>query len=365
MTDHDRDAALDPAPRELLDPTLHEALDPALREALTGAFGAPELILPWIDRLLEPDELRLVAALAAGPLFLPAAAAALSRPVSPAFFDRAVRRAVINRPTPTSSPCPTSPAASRSGSSSKAGKTCRAMCAGGWPTGSSRATSTKSVPRSSACWPASSRSRARERGVSAAPRSRGARRASRARLPVAVRLPGGAGTLPQALARLPAFRERPRPGLGDLARAGRRRAARRRPPRPHAHRRGRRRRRRDPHHGGRHLQLLRRLLLSAPRRRGARRRPALAAGALRRGARPGGLRPVRTLRAPLSVRGLLSRPGRWRPRRRRASVSCGHLSARAVSGLRAVRHGLPRRGHRHGGAARRDESSGAMTQGLR
>ena len=93
MTDRDHDAALDPAPRE--------PLDQAVREALTGAFGAPELILPWIDRLLEPDELRLVAALAAaGPLTLPAAAAALRRPVSPAFFERAVRRAVIDRPTP-------------------------------------------------------------------------------------------------------------------------------------------------------------------------------------------------------------------------------------------------------------------------
>ena len=77
------------------------ALDTALREALTGAFGAPELVLPWIDRLLEPDELRLVAALAAaGVLTLPAAAAALGRPVSPEFFERAVRRGVIDRPTP-------------------------------------------------------------------------------------------------------------------------------------------------------------------------------------------------------------------------------------------------------------------------
>jgi ferredoxin len=83
------------------DPDRDAALDPALREALTGAFGAPELVLPWIDRLLEPDELRLVAALAAaGPLTLPAAAAALGGPVSPAFFERAVRRAVIDRPTP-------------------------------------------------------------------------------------------------------------------------------------------------------------------------------------------------------------------------------------------------------------------------
>ena len=46
------------------DPERDAAFDPALREALTGTFGAPELVLPWIDRLLEPDELRLVAALA-------------------------------------------------------------------------------------------------------------------------------------------------------------------------------------------------------------------------------------------------------------------------------------------------------------
>jgi ferredoxin len=77
------------------------ALGPAVREALTGAFGAPEFVLPWIERLLEPDELRLIVALAAsGMLLLPAAAAALGGPVSPAFFERATRRAVIGRPTP-------------------------------------------------------------------------------------------------------------------------------------------------------------------------------------------------------------------------------------------------------------------------
>jgi len=99
-TDPDHDAALAPALRETLAPALRETLDPALREALTGAFGAPEFVLPWIDRLLEPDELRLVAALAAGPLTLPATVAALGIVVSPAFFERAVRRAVIDRPTP-------------------------------------------------------------------------------------------------------------------------------------------------------------------------------------------------------------------------------------------------------------------------
>jgi len=78
----------------------HAALDPALREALAGTFGAPELVLPWIDRLLEPDELRLVAALAGGPLTLPATVAALGVVVSPEFFERAARRGVVNRPTP-------------------------------------------------------------------------------------------------------------------------------------------------------------------------------------------------------------------------------------------------------------------------
>jgi Pyruvate/2-oxoacid:ferredoxin oxidoreductase delta subunit len=76
-------------------------LAPASRAALTGPFGAPEFVLPWIDRLLEPDEVRLLTALvAAGPLTLPAAAAALGKPVSPAFFERCRRRAVVDRPTP-------------------------------------------------------------------------------------------------------------------------------------------------------------------------------------------------------------------------------------------------------------------------
>lgn len=75
------------------------ALGPELRAALTGPCGAPELALPWIDRFFEPDELRLVAVLAAGPLTLPAAASALGRPLPPEFLERAVRRAVIDRPT--------------------------------------------------------------------------------------------------------------------------------------------------------------------------------------------------------------------------------------------------------------------------
>src|SRR5664280_393883 len=76
-------------------------LDPDVRDALTGVFGAPAFVLPWIDRLLEPDELLLVAALAAaGMLTLPAAVAVLGRPVSLEFFERAVRRGIIDRPTP-------------------------------------------------------------------------------------------------------------------------------------------------------------------------------------------------------------------------------------------------------------------------
>jgi len=87
---------LDPAPRGAL-----TGLDPALREALTGAFRAPDLALPWIDRFLEPGELRLVAALgAAGMLGIPAAASAIGGVVSPEFFARAQRRGVIDRPTP-------------------------------------------------------------------------------------------------------------------------------------------------------------------------------------------------------------------------------------------------------------------------
>ena len=79
---------------------------PRLRVALTGPFGAPVQALPWMDRFLEPDELRLVGVLAAGPLTLPAAAAAIAtaggRHVGPSFFDRCERRAVIDRPTPES-----------------------------------------------------------------------------------------------------------------------------------------------------------------------------------------------------------------------------------------------------------------------
>jgi ferredoxin len=75
-------------------------LDPQISAALTGAFGAPAFVLPWIDRFLEPDELTLVAALAHGPLSLPAAAAHLPVGISPAFFDRAWRRGVVDRPTP-------------------------------------------------------------------------------------------------------------------------------------------------------------------------------------------------------------------------------------------------------------------------
>ena len=98
-----REAAREQDVREAkLDPDVREArLDPDVREALTGVFGAPAFVLPWIDRLLEPDELLLVAALAAaGMLTVPAAVAVLGRPVSLAFFERAVRRGIIDRPTP-------------------------------------------------------------------------------------------------------------------------------------------------------------------------------------------------------------------------------------------------------------------------
>jgi ferredoxin len=70
------------------------------RAALTGTFGVPAFALPWIDRLLEPTELRLVAALAGGPLTIPEAAGALGVAVSPSFFERAVRRGIVDRPTP-------------------------------------------------------------------------------------------------------------------------------------------------------------------------------------------------------------------------------------------------------------------------
>jgi len=83
---------------------LHFVPSPKLRIALTGAFGAPESSLPWMDRFLEPEELVLVQALAAGPLTPPAAARAIAdaagRHVSPSFFERCERRAIIDRPTP-------------------------------------------------------------------------------------------------------------------------------------------------------------------------------------------------------------------------------------------------------------------------
>ena len=76
------------------------SLPPELVQALTGMYGVPAVAVPWIDRFLEPLELELVAALARGPLTIPQAAGRLSTPVSPAFFERAYRRGVINRPTP-------------------------------------------------------------------------------------------------------------------------------------------------------------------------------------------------------------------------------------------------------------------------
>ena len=75
-------------------------LSPALAKALTGVFEAPAFVLPWIDRFLEPLELEVVAALADGPLTVVQAAGRLSSQVSPAFFERAYRRGVIDRPTP-------------------------------------------------------------------------------------------------------------------------------------------------------------------------------------------------------------------------------------------------------------------------
>jgi Pyruvate/2-oxoacid:ferredoxin oxidoreductase delta subunit len=76
-------------------------LDPASCAALTGAFGAPEFVLPWIDRFLELDEVRLVTALAAaGPLSLPAAAAALGKPVSRGFLVGCGGGGVFPPPTP-------------------------------------------------------------------------------------------------------------------------------------------------------------------------------------------------------------------------------------------------------------------------
>jgi len=74
-------------------------LPAATIEVLTSAFGVPEFLLPWIDRFLDPLEIELVVALATGPLTLPEAAARLSEMVAPAFFERAWRRAIINRPT--------------------------------------------------------------------------------------------------------------------------------------------------------------------------------------------------------------------------------------------------------------------------
>ncbi len=188
------------------DSDLGTALEPALREALTGMFGVPEFVLPWIDRLLEPDELRLVAALAAGPLTLPAAVAAMGIVVSPAFFDRAVRRAVIDRPTPDV--VALADFADRleiwtlfEGWKDLPSEVRRAL--GDWQL--ARYIDGKRAQIESLKAGEQPVGGARERRLPAASRSGSARGAGRARLPVAVRLPGRDGRLPQAVARLPAL----------------------------------------------------------------------------------------------------------------------------------------------------------------
>ena len=76
------------------------AVSAEIAAALTGAYGMPDVVLPWIDRFLEPDELALVVALSTGPLTLPEVAARLPRQVGPSFFARAIQRGIANQPTP-------------------------------------------------------------------------------------------------------------------------------------------------------------------------------------------------------------------------------------------------------------------------
>ena len=148
------------------------------------------------------------------------------------------------------------------------------------------------------------------------------------------------------------FRERPRPGRGDLTRAGTRRVARRRPPWAHAHRRGGAAADDSPRPPARSATAAPTAAFrSSPAR--AWRGPALAALALRRPARSADLHALRTLRAPLPVRRVYGR-ARWaRSARRRAAAPQCRLPGGPLPRLWAVRHGLPRGGHHHGGARRR------------
>ena len=137
------------------------------------------------------------------------------------------------------------------------------------------------------------------------------------------------------------FEQRSRSRLGDLQGARRRDPARHRQGRPHAH--GGRAGRRGAHVVD--LQLLHRLLLPAPRLGAARGERGVARAPLRRAHRHGPLQELRTLRPALPVRGhrvQLRRPAGVR--------------RRPLSRLRAVRDGLQRGRHRtsaaHRGVAR-------------
>ncbi len=335
-SDHDR-----PGP--------HAALGPALREALTGTFGAPELVLPWIDRLLEPDELRLVAALAARSADAAGRRGGARRAVL-ARVLRARRASGGRRP-----PDPRGRRAgrlcrrvSRSGRSSRAGRTCRTTCARALADWQLAPLHRRQAPPGRG--PAGRRA-ALQPGLENAEylllhEAEALRRPGRARLPVAVRLPGRDGALPQAVARLPALRQRPRPGLGDLPRARLSGAARRRPPRPHAHRRGRRRR-----------PTTRRRSPAAPSATAAPT-AAFRSSPARRSAPPGSGRGCATSRArdPAACR-LCGRCARRCPFGAFSVGPGGHgqrgagrrplavaFRRGAVPGLRAVRHRVSRRG---------------------
>src|SRR5271157_5882705 len=86
-----------PAPGESIVPDSTTAPS----QLVAQAVGAPEFVLPFLDRFYEPAETALIAALAAGPLGV----AALRRRVAPevargefrAFLERAFRRSAVER----------------------------------------------------------------------------------------------------------------------------------------------------------------------------------------------------------------------------------------------------------------------------
>ncbi len=68
----------------------------AQEAALIGAFGMPAFLLPWADRFFEPDELPLIAAMAAGPRSAADVLAGLPG-LTRADLERAHRRGILDR----------------------------------------------------------------------------------------------------------------------------------------------------------------------------------------------------------------------------------------------------------------------------